>query len=387
MYLEQIDIMKAQPLLQKCGLSVPAGVNYTAGLFDDNGLLIACGSLKYLDFRNSVMIQGIAVDPDRQGEDLLGKLMTHLVEIASEKYYLELFLFTKPEKVVQFENIGFRLVASARPYAALMEWGGGKLGIDWYLDRRRSIAKRARSDYYHRMTGGKSYGPEIDPDADKPKIARLLAKVPYPEKVSALVMNCNPFTLGHRWLIEQAAAESDLVYVFVVDEDASLFDSAERYVMVKNGVADLENVTVMKGGIYVISSLTFPSYFTKEENLAKAHTAIDAEIFGRHIAPAMEIKRRYIGTEPISAVTAVYNETLKERLPRAGIEVVELPRLELDGQVVSASRVRALLGDSRKPLDNPTPELIAELAKLVPETTLKYLLEEVPKYGRTSDEY
>jgi len=101
----------------------------------------------------------------------------------------------------------------------------------------------------------------------------------------------------------------------------------------------------------------------------------------------MEIKRRYIGTEPISAVTAVYNETLKERLPRAGIEVVELPRLELDGQVVSASRVRALLGDSRRPLDNPTPELIAELAKLVPETTLKYLLEEVPKYGRTSDEY
>ena len=386
MYFEQIDIMEAQPLLQKCGLSVPRDVSYTAGLFDDKGQLVACGSIKYMEYRNAAMIQGIAVDPDRQGEDLLGKLMTHLIQAAEAKYQFELYLFTKPEKAVQFQSIGFRLVASARPYAALLEWGGGRLGLDWYLDRRRSIAVRARADYYHRMTGGKTWGPELDMDAGKPRIAKLLAKVPHPENVSALVMNCNPFTLGHRWLVEQAAAQSDLVYIFVVDEEASLFDTAERRAMVERGVADLKNVTVLSGGIYVISSLTFPSYFTKEENLAKAHTAIDAEIFGRHIAPAMEIKRRYIGTEPISAVTAVYNETLKERLPRMGIEVVELPRLELDGQVVSASRVRALLGDSRKPLQNPTPELISELSKLVPETTLKYLLEEVPKYDRRSEE-
>ena len=144
--------------------------------------------------------------------------------------------------------------------------------------------------------------------------------------------------------------------------------------MVRRGVADLENVVVISGGRYAVSSLTFPSYFTKEENLAKAHTAIDAEIFCRHIAPALGVKRRFLGTEPLSAVTAVYNETLKERLPRAGIEVTELDRLEKDGAPVSASRVRGLLGKS---LNRPAAEVQSELAKLLPATSLEYMMAEV----------
>jgi [citrate (pro-3S)-lyase] ligase len=144
--------------------------------------------------------------------------------------------------------------------------------------------------------------------------------------------------------------------------------------MVRRGVEDLTNVVVIPGGRYAVSSLTFPSYFTKEENLAKAHTAIDAEIFCRHIAPALKVTRRFIGTEPLSAVTAVYNETLKGRLPRAGIEVTELERLEKDGAPVSASRVRSLLGESLK---RPSAEVVAELSRLLPATSLEYMLEEV----------
>jgi [citrate (pro-3S)-lyase] ligase len=159
-----------------------------------------------------------------------------------------------------------------------------------------------------------------------------------------------------------------------VEEDKSLFSFKDRFEMVRRGVADLENVVVITGGRYAVSSLTFPSYFTKEENLAKAHTAIDAEIFCRHIAPALGVKRRFLGTEPLSAVTAVYNETLKERLPRAGIEVTELDRLEKDGAPVSASRVRGLLGES---LHRPSEEVLAELANLLPETSLEYMKAEV----------
>ena len=144
--------------------------------------------------------------------------------------------------------------------------------------------------------------------------------------------------------------------------------------MVRRGVADLANVVVLSGGRYAVSSLTFPSYFTKEENLAKAHTAIDAEIFCRHIAPALGVTRRFVGTEPLSAVTAVYNETLKGRLPRAGIEVTELARLEKDGAPVSASRVRALLGESLK---RPSAEVLTELAKLLPSSSLDYMMAEV----------
>ena len=347
-YAEQTDLSKVENLLYKCSLSKPEGVDYTAGIYSGSGELIATGSLKIDELKGVAMIQGVAVDPAHQGEDLMGKLMTHLLGVAEEKAIFELYLFTKPEKAVQFQGLGFRLVASARPYAALLEWG--RFGIDRYLDGLRLTAKSAEADFAASHGG-------VEPAA-----------------VSALVMNCNPFTLGHRYLVEQAAATSDIVYLLVVEEDKSLFSFKNRFEMVRRGVADLENVVVIPGGRYAVSSLTFPSYFTKEENLAKAHTAIDAEIFCRHIAPALRVTRRFLGTEPLSAVTNVYNETLKERLPRAGIEVTELTRLEKDGQPVSASRVRALLGECLK---RPAEETLEALRGLLPTSSLEYMLAEV----------
>ena len=347
-YTEQTEITKVEHLLEKCGLSMPAGVEYTAGIFTDSGELAATGSLK------GDMIQAVAVNPAHQGEDLMGKLLTHLIGVASEKGLSSLHLFTKPDKAVQFQGLGLRLVASARPYAALLEWGTG--GIEQYTESLRRTAKQAEAAFSARHGGKQS-------EADSG-----------PETISALVMNCNPFTLGHRYLVEQAASASDIVYLLVVEEDKSLFSFKDRLEMVRRGVADLENVMVISGGRYAVSSLTFPSYFTKEENLAKAHTAIDAEIFRRHIAPALGVKRRFLGTEPLSAVTAVYNETLKDRLPGAGIEVTELARLEKDGAPVSASRVRALLGESLK---MPSAEVLAELAGLLPATSLEYMMAEV----------
>jgi len=342
MYIEQTDLSKVQNLLDKCSLSKPEAVDYTAGIYDDNGQLVATGSLK------GDMLQAVAVDPARQGEDLMGKLLTHLIGVASEKGLSSLHLFTKPEKAVQFQGLGLRLVASARPYAALLEWGPE--GISQYTASLSHTAKLAESEFSS-LHGGAE-----------------------PAAVSALVMNCNPFTLGHRYLVEQASAASDIVYLLVVEEDKSLFAFKDRFEMVRRGVADLANVVVLSGGRYAVSSLTFPSYFTKEENLAKAHTAIDAEIFCRHIAPALGVTRRFVGTEPLSAVTAVYNETLKGRLPRAGIEVTELVRLEKDGAPVSASRVRVLLGESLK---RPSAEVLVELAKLLPPSSLDYMMAEV----------
>lgn len=342
MYIEQTDLSKVENLLNKCSLSKPEAVDYTAGIYDDNGQLMATGSLK------GDMFQAIAVDPAHQGEDLMGKLLTHLIGVASERGLNSLHLFTKPEKAAQFQGLGLRLVASARPYAALLEWGSQ--GIGQYTESLRHTAKLAESAFSAAHDGAE------------------------PQRISALVMNCNPFTLGHRYLVDQASAASDIVYLLVVEEDKSLFSFKDRLEMVRRGAADLENVVVIPGGRYAVSSLTFPSYFTKEENLAKAHTAIDAEIFCRHIAPALDVKCRFLGTEPLSAVTAVYNETLKERLPRAGIEVTELERLETDGAPVSASRVRGLLCESLK---RPSTEVIAELSRLLPETSLEYMLEEV----------
>lgn len=332
-YTEEIEIEKAEGLLEACGLSVPKGIDYTAGVFNDEGKLVATGSLK------GDMIQGIAVDPAFQGEDLTAKVFTHLIQTTEQE---SLYLFTKPDKVQQFIGLGMRHVATARPYAGLLEWG--KEGVKEF------------QEYIGEFAG---------------------------ETASCIVMNCNPFTLGHRYLIEKAASESQKVFVFVVEENASLFSFEDRINMVRIGTADLENVVVLGGGRYMISDVTFPSYFTKEEDYAAAHAAMDVEIFASCIAPVLKVNRRYVGTEPNSAVTAVYNEALKKRLPRAGVEVVEVDRLEVGGEVVSASKVRGLLykllakeftEDGEYFIDFNFDEICQKLMELLPLTSLEYIM-------------
>ncbi len=322
MYTERTirDRQRILPLLAACGLTLGGGADETVGIFDEADELIATGSL------NGNMIQMVAVSPAHQGEDLTARVLTHLVNRAMEKGLSSLYLFTKPEKADQFSSLGFRKVAVARPYAALLEWGSG--GIEPYCETLRRIAAE-------------------NGDVDS----------------AAVVMNCNPFTLGHRYLVETAACRSERVYLLAVEEEKSEFSFEDRLLMIRQGVAHLPNVTVVPGGRYVVSSLTFPSYFTKEINLAKAHCSIDLEIFIRYIAPALHIRRRFVGSEPLSPVTGVYNQTMKQILPPAGIEVIELARKELLGVPVSASRVRALLGAGDW-----------ESARaLVPETTFAHL--------------
>ncbi len=323
-YTDEIQLHQAEDLFAKCGLSLPTGVDYTAGVFDEDGTLVATGSLK------GDMLQGMAVDPVRQGEDLTARVLTDL--IAQAKDAQSLYLFTKPEKALQFTGLGFRLVAKARPYAALLEWGQD--GVGTYYRQLEAVRRET----------------VLDDNA----------------VVGALVMNCNPFTKGHRYLIETAARACDHVFVLVVEEDLSRFSFRDRLELVKQGTVDLDNVTVISGGRYAVSDLTFPSYFTKEEKVADAHAAMDAELFAAVIAPALGVCRRFVGTEPHSAVTRVYNETLQKRLPKYGIGVIEIPRLETEGDVISASRVRALLDIG----DETSWE---EIQRLVPETTYEYL--------------
>jgi len=325
-YTEKIQLIEALTLLEACGLSAPEGVDYTAGVFNDDGRLVATGSLK------GDMIQGMAVDPACQGEDLMAKVLTHLIQQAQDAQTL--YLFTKPEKSMQFTGLGFRLVAKARSYAALLEWG--QQGVKKYQAQLNLARTNVGSN-----------------DHDEPVIG-------------ALVMNCNPFTKGHRYLIDEAAKQCDHVYVLVVEEDLSRFPFRDRLALVKEGTADLGNVTVIPGGRYAVSTLTFPSYFTKDDKVADAHAAIDAELFATVIAPALGVTKRFVGTEPISKVTNIYNETLKKRLPKHGIEVVEIPRICEGDTPISASRVRELIDQGGK-------EAWSEIKKLVPDHTYTYL--------------
>lgn len=179
-------------------------------------------------------------------------------------------------------------------------------------------------------------------------------------------MNANPFTLGHEYLVQYAASRVHKLFVMVVSEDKSEFPFADRLEMVKRGTEQFPNVEVFPSGNFVISQKTFSGYFNKE-NLqdVQVDSSQDVELFASEIAPALGINIRFVGEEPEDTVTRQYNDNMKNILPRYEINFCEIPRREINGQVISAKSVRAALNSS----DFDT------LKKLVPATTLDYLRE------------
>ncbi|MDE7431634.1 MAG: hypothetical protein K2N34_06960 [Lachnospiraceae bacterium] len=184
------------------------------------------------------------------------------------------------------------------------------------------------------------------------------------EKVGSIVMNCNPFTYGHRYLIELALQNVELLILFVVEEDKSIFSFAERFTMVCEGVADLENVKVVPSGPFILSQMSFPEYFIKEtsEDIVE-HTEQDIMTFAEKIAPQLNIRYRFVGEEPEDSVTNQYNLAMKKILPRYGMEIVEIPRKKVKGQYISASSVRKCMEQNDKD----------ELERLLPKTTRKLI--------------
>ena len=305
-----------QAFLEKAGLQADAQVQKTVLIWDD-GQLIATGS------RQDNLLKCIAVDDARQGEGLTGTLLTHLRQDAFGCGYSHLFLYTKPKNKFMFSSLFFYPIAQTKD-VLLMENKRG--GIEEFLKGLDTP-----------VTDG---------------------------TIGAAVMNCNPFTKGHRYLIERAAKECDHLYIFVLSEDKSFFSAKDRMEMVKSGTEDIPNVTVLPTGPYLISSATFPTYFLKEQGAKEQiHCLLDIEIFCKYYVPKFGISRRYVGTEPLCNTTSQYNEALKAFLPEKGIELMEIPRLEKENVPVSASRVRALLQEGDE----------AALKNLLPNTTYAYL--------------
>jgi [citrate (pro-3S)-lyase] ligase len=307
-------------LLASRGLSVPGNEDVILGLFDGERLL-ATGALV------GNIIEGVAVLPEMEGEGASAKLVGSLLKKAEERGFGHLFLFTKPQEASRFIGLGFSEVVGTEE-AALLEWGRPDVE-DYKKTLREAAETRAHPS-------------------------------------SCIVINGNPFTKGHRHLIETALAHSKNLYVPVVEEDLSEFPFDVRFRLVREGTADLSGVTVLEGGPYLVSSATFPSYFTREERLGAVHAQLDTTLFARHIAPALMIDRRFVGEEPYSPVTAAYNAAMKSILPAWGVEVVEIPRLQVKGKLVSASSVRRLICE-----DN-----LSDVEPLVPPATWRYLTSE-----------
>lgn len=183
-------------------------------------------------------------------------------------------------------------------------------------------------------------------------------------EIGSIVMNCNPFTLGHRYLIEQALKLLDFLIIFIVEEDKSAFSFLERFAMVREGVADLNNVKVVPSGSFILSKMTFPEYFIKEKSKdIIENTENDIKVFAEKIAPRLGIKYRIVGEEPLDEITKQYNVAMEKVLPHYGINTVIIPRKTVNGNVISASLVRKCLTERKNEILN----------ELLPETTKRIL--------------
>lgn len=309
--LAQVDA-----LLVENGITRDANLDYICAMVDEENRVIATGSCF------GATLRCFAVSQQHQGEGLLNEVVSHLMEYQMARGYTHLFLYTKIKSAKFFQSLGFYEIARVDGTLVFME--NRRNGFPSYLSR---LEKTAR-----------------------------------PGVSGAIVMNANPFTLGHQYLVETAAGRCDTLHLFLLSEDASLVPFGVRKQLVQAGTAHLKNVVLHDSGPYIISNATFPSYFLKDDAaVIQGHAKLDLTIFVR-IARALGVTVRFVGEEPTSQVTGLYNEIMAAQLPENGIDCVILPRKEALGKAISASTVRAALqaGDWQT------------LSQLVPQTTLDY---------------
>ena len=330
---------------------------------EDGNEILAGGGL------DGNVIKCVAVSESARSEGLMNILVSRLIAIAREEGRESVKAFTKPENEGIFKSLGFALIASS-PNAILMENGRG--GLPEYRKYLESLARPGRN--------------------------------------GAIVMNANPFTKGHRYLVEQAASQVDNLYVIVVKEDRSRFPYVERKAMIEAGCAGLDNVVVCEGSDYAISAATFPTYFLKKlDDATDTQIALDLDLFVNHIAQPLGVTVRFAGSEPEDALTRRYNELMAEILPgtsvavvrqdhqpdpelvkgsalrqaRRPIDFVEIPRLEQKGKPLSATSLRRALdkGNLKEAMEyipkSTVPYLVADLA----ERALRLELDTTPKPG------
>ncbi|MGL5647842.1 MAG: [citrate (pro-3S)-lyase] ligase [Clostridium sp.] len=319
------ELESVKDFLEKENLQLDRKIDYTINIEKD-GEIIGTGS-----FGKNVL-KCFAIKDEYRGQGLSNIIVSELINEEYRRNNSRLFVFTKPKNENLFNSLGFYTLEKAEK-AIVLE--NDKHGIERYCNEL--IDESIRFD-----VNARNY-----------------------KKVAGLVMNCNPFTLGHQYLIERASKENEIVHLFVVNEDESIFPTEDRYKLVKEGIKEFKNVILHKGVDYIISNSTFPTYFLKSESdIVKSQAELDIKIFAKHIAKALGITRRYVGNEPFCKVTSVYNEVMKEVLPKHGIDLIEIDRKAIHGEEISASKVRALLKEDK----------IEDVRDLVPKTTFDFLL-------------
>ncbi|MCM1221425.1 MAG: [citrate (pro-3S)-lyase] ligase [Lachnospiraceae bacterium] len=318
------ELQNLKDFLQKMDLSYDEGIEYSVCVLDDSYHIIGTGSVD----RN--VIKCVAVDPGHQGMGISAELLSNLVQYEFEKGRTHLFIYTKPKNQVMFGDMGFYTIFQTEDVLFMENRAKG------FANFIETIRKETPVEA---LRGG--------------------------SRIGAVVANCNPFTKGHRYLVERALEQCAYLHLFILSDEGSLFSAKERYEMAQRGIEGLQRVVLHRTQDYMISAATFPTYFFKERLQGqRANCRLDLQLFGDRIAPELGITMRFVGSEPFCEVTRSYNETMHEILPSYGIEVVETRRATREGTAISASEVRKYLSEGE----------IRKIKELVPESVFDFLM-------------
>lgn len=325
------ELEKLKQFLKRMDLEYDDGIEYSICILNEEYEIIGTGSV------DQNVIKCVAVDPKYQGQGLSAVILTSLIQYEYEKSRPHIFIYTKPKNLPMFADMGFHTILQTRD-VLFME---------------------------NRVQGFQKFLEDMKNETPKAALSRK-------STAGGIVANCNPFTFGHRYLVEYAAKCCDYVHLFVLSDNRSMFSANDRYEMVKLGIQGLDNVILHRTSDYIISAATFPTYFFKDQMQGKeANCQLDLKIFGAKIAPELNISRRFVGTEPFCKVTDSYNRAMKKLLPLYGIKVEEIERKTNGKTAYSASAVRNCV----------TKGEYGKLQALVPESVYEYLMKHFMQRG------
>jgi len=301
-------------LLEKYNLEYEYDIDYAVLAYEDDKLL-GTASLA----RN--VMKCFLVVKEAQGKQVMTMMYEHLLDVLEERNIDHYFVYTMPNNEEIFEQLGMHVLV--RTMNTVLLEGGQHI---------KDVLKRLQEDY------------QLDQ-----------------RKKHCVIINGNPMTLGHLYLIEEAAKEAEQLLVFVVSEDASSFPFEDRFMIIKKATKHLKNVVVLPTENYLVSKITFPKYFLKEDQLIDAEqTMIDVLIYKEYFVKFFNIKKRYLGEEPFSYNTNKYNQVLKQYM-NGHIHII--PRKAIGEQVISASKVRKLIKANK----------LAKVKEYVPSATYEFL--------------
>ncbi len=309
------EIAEVKALLVLTGLAYEDNLDITLGLYDQN-TLIATASAK------DNIIKCVSVHPNEQGKQHLNTLMSALMKQLNQAGYEQVFVYTQKKYIELFKSLGFQTIVQTESLTFM----------EAFSDITTTL-KQLKKTY---------------------QINDCLK--------NAVVLNANPFTLGHQHLIETAKEDGHHVLVFVVSEDISVFPFNIRFNLIDKTYKDDPNVSVLPTLHYLVSRVSFPRYFLKTDSaINQAHAMFDVLVFKDYYMPIFNIKTRFVGEEPYSKMTQVYNKTMQHMLKD---KLTIIPRKHMNDAPISASTVRAHL-KAQKPLERLKP--------LLPQATYDYL--------------